>query len=133
VLSNGTAPLTSYFNGTGVQWIRGGAPLTYVPPKEGAVPVPVYLQTVAGSTQQQLEVAHDMINEMLSPKWCTRWATTTVSTPANVKSKLPPKLARLPAFSTKTIENFQTVDYGVVGKKNVAWQQRWDQDVESKI
>ena len=50
VLTNGTAGLTSYFNGTGLQWMRQGAPLKYVVPKEGAINVPVYLQSVKGNT-----------------------------------------------------------------------------------
>jgi putative spermidine/putrescine transport system substrate-binding protein len=133
VLSSGTAPLTTYFAGTGQQWIDSGAPLKYVVPKEGAISLPVYLQSVAGSTDSQLEVAQDMINEMISPKWSARWADASVETPANTKAVLPAKLAHLPAFSAHTREHFIDVDYAVVGKNNAAWQQRWNRDVSSHI
>lgn len=133
VLSNGTAPLTAYFAGTSRQWIKSGAPLTYVVPDEGAIQQPVYLQAVAGSSQSQLEVAHDMINEMISPKWCSRWADVSVEMPANRESKLPADLQGLPAFSSKTREGFVDIDLDVVGKHAAAWQEQWDRDVTSRI
>src|SRR5690606_5268170 len=116
VLSNGSTPLTAYFAGTSRQWITSGAPLAYVVPEEGAIQQPVYLQAVKGSSQAQLEVAHDMINEMISPKWCSRWAEVSVETPANSKSKLPENLKGQPAFSAKTRENFVDIDFDVVGR-----------------
>ncbi|MGA8112086.1 MAG: extracellular solute-binding protein [Actinocatenispora sp.] len=133
VLSNGSAPLTAYFAGTGQQWINSGAPLRYVVPREGAIPLPVYLQTVAGSTDDQLDVSRDIINEMISPKWSARWAEVSVETPANTRATLPAKLAHLPAFSARTRAGFVDVDYDVVGKNNAAWQQRWNRDVSSRI
>lgn len=133
VLSNGTAPLTSYFAGTSQQWIRSGAPLTYVVPDEGAIQQPVYLQAVKGSTEDQLEVAHDIIDQMISPKWCTRWAEASVETPANSKAKLPEDLRGLPAFSEKTRAGFIDIDFDVVGRHIAEWQQQWDRDVTSRI
>lgn len=133
VLSSGTAPLTAYFAGTGQQWINSGAPLEYVVPTEGAIPLPVYLQVVAGSTQSQLEAAHEIINEMISSRWSSRWAEVSVETPANTKAKLPPKLAGLPAFAPRTAAGFIDVDYTIVGRNNAQWQKRWDTDIASRI
>lgn len=133
VLSSGTAPLTAYFAGTSRQWIDSGAPLTYVVPDEGAIPQPVYLQAVKGSSQAQLEVAHDMIDEMISSKWCSRWADVSVEIPANSKSKLPASLRKHPAFSSKTRENFVDVDIDLIGRKAAEWQKRWERDVTSRI
>jgi putative spermidine/putrescine transport system substrate-binding protein len=133
VLSNGTAILTSYFNGTGLQWKGQGAPIDYVPPKEGAISVPVYLQTVKGNTPDQERVCQDIINEMLSPQWCLQWATTTIEVPANVRVKLPPSLADLPAFQRQTTDKLIAVDWAVAGKQDSAWRQRWDQDIKANI
>jgi len=133
VLSNGTASLTSYFNGTGLQWKNGGAPIDYVAPKEGAISVPVYLTSVAGNTQDQSTVASDVINEMLSPKWNEQWAVTSVQVPANQQVKLPDSMANLTAFKKTTIDKLQAVDWGVVAKSNSEWRQRWDQDVKANI
>lgn len=133
VMSNGTAALTSYFNGTGLQWKRGGAPLEYVAPSEGSIPVPVNLTTVNGNTPDQEEVARDMVNEMLSAKWSLQWATTSVAVPTNTQVKLPPELAALPAFSKNVVDKFLPVDWGTVAMKNAEWRQRWDQDVKANI
>jgi putative spermidine/putrescine transport system substrate-binding protein len=133
VLSNGTAPLTSYFNGTGLQWKRGGAPLEYVPPKEGAINVPVYLQAVQGNTEDQTAVAHDMINEMLSPKWNEQWAVTSIQVPANQAVKLPSDMASLPAFQKDAVQKLVSIDWTTVAKNSSDWRQKWDQDVKANI
>ncbi|ALE07413.1 hypothetical protein AL755_21210 [Arthrobacter sp. ERGS1:01] len=133
VLSSGTTPLTSYFNGTSYQWIEGGAPLQYTIPKEGAIPLPVMLQSVAGQSDAESEACQDIVNEMLSPKWAARWAETAVQLPANSKSVLPSKLASLPAFQPSTVEGFIDIDWDIVGKNNAAWTDRWNSDIVSKI
>ncbi len=133
VLSNGTAPLTSYFNGTGLQWKNGGAPLDYVPPKEGAISVPVYLQSVQGNTADQNAVVTDIINDMLSPKWNEQWATTSVQVPANQNVKLPDSMASLAAFKKETVQKLQSIDWTVVAKNNSEWRQKWDQFVKANI
>lgn len=133
VLTNGTAGLTSYFNGTAIQWVRQGAPLVYVPPAEGAINVPVYLQSVKGNTPQQSEVCHDIIDKMLSPKWCGGWANTSIEVPANSKVKLPAEFAKLPAFQKRTVDKLWKPNYQVVAKANATWRKQWDQDVKGRI
>lgn len=133
VLSNGTATLTSYFNGTGHQWIAGGAPIEYAVPTEGAISVPVYLQSVAGQSDDELEACQDVIDQMISPKWCAEWARTSIEVPANEGAKLPPKLAALPAFQRRTIDDFLTVDWAKVGASTADWKSRWDRDIKANI
>jgi putative spermidine/putrescine transport system substrate-binding protein len=133
VLASGTAPLTGYFNGTGNQWITDGAPLEYVPPDEGAISVPVNLQAVAGQSSSQLEACQEIIDAMLSPKWCSRWAETSIEVPANTKSSLPPELAQLPAFAPANVDRMLEADYAVVGKNVSAWTDRWQRDIVSRI
>ncbi|PDQ35329.1 MAG: hypothetical protein B5766_06955 [Candidatus Lumbricidophila eiseniae] len=133
VLSSGTAPLTSYFAGTGQQWINGGAPLQYTVPKEGAIPLPVYLQSVAGQSQNQLEACQEIIDAMLAPKWASRWAETSIEIPANVKATLPHNLASLPAFQKSTLDGLMDIDFDTVGKNTAAWSERWKSEIVSKI
>jgi putative spermidine/putrescine transport system substrate-binding protein len=133
VLASGSAPLTAYFNGTGHQWLKGGAPLTYTPPQEGAVPVPVNLCVVDGQSEDQTAACMEALNEMISPKWCSQWAETSIEIPANEKSELPSDLASLPAFSEDTIKNLVEVDYAIVGKQTADWTDRWQREVVSKI
>ncbi len=133
VLTNGTASLTSYFNGTARQWIRQGAPLEYVVPKEGAINVPVYLQSVKGNTPQQTEVCHDIIGKMLSPKWCGGWANTSVEVAANSKVKLPEEFKTLPAFQKSTIDTLWQLEWQVVAKAIGTWRNQWDKQVKGKL
>lgn len=133
VLASGTAPLTAYFNGTGYQFIKAGAPLTYSPSTEGAIPVPVNLCVVDGISDDQRAAATEVIDAMLSPKWNAQWATTSVEVPANQKASLTPDLAGLPAFSKSTIGKLQTIDYAVVGKNTSAWTDRWKREVVAKM
>lgn len=133
VMSDGTGWLTSYFNGTGNQWTKDGAPIAYAVPDEGAISTPVYLQSVAANTPRQQEVCEDIINEMLSPKWCARWAETSIEVPGNRKAKLPADLAKLPAFQEETIDNFVEVDFAYVGEHLNEWNDRWERDIATKI
>jgi putative spermidine/putrescine transport system substrate-binding protein len=133
VLTNGTAALTSYFNGTALQWVRQGAPLDYVVPKEGGINVPVYLQSVKGNTKQQTEVCHDIIDKMLTPKWCGGWANTSVEIPANSKVALPAEFKSLPAFQKSTIDKLWKLEWQVVAKAIGTWRGQWDQQVKGKL
>ena len=133
VLTNGTGSLTSYFNGTGLQWVRQGAPLKYVVPKEGAINVPVYLTSVKGNTPQQSEVCHDIIGKMLSPKWCGGWANTSIEVPANNLVKLPAEFKKLAAFKPNTINHLWKLEWAVVAKAIATWRNQWDQQVKAKL
>lgn len=133
VLSNGTADITSCWNGTGLQFKKDGAPVDYVVPAEGAIAVPVYLQTLQGNTQNQQEICLDILNEMLSPKWCQMWAETAVQAPANAKVTLPSDLAGLPGFRAENVAKLISVDWGLVAKNNTTWRGRWDSDVKANI
>lgn len=133
VLASGTAALTSYFNGTAHQWIRDDAPLTYVPPQEGAISVPVYLQMVSGQDENVQEACLEIIDAMLAPEWNGRWAETSIEIAANAEVELSEELAELPAFSDATFENLIHPDYAVVGKNQNDWADRWQREIETQI
>lgn len=133
VLSNGTADITSCWNGTGLQFKDDGAPVDYVVPDEGAIAVPVYLQTVQGNTDNQQEICVDIVNEMLSPRWCQMWAETAVQTPANSDVSLPADLAGLPGFQAENVAKLISVDWGLVARQNADWRARWDADIKANI
>lgn len=133
VMSSGTGQLTAYFNGTSHQWIGDGAPLAWVAPDEGAVSVPVLLQSVAGQSELQLEACQEIIDEMLSPKWCRRWAETSIEVPANQQVELPAELADLPAFAPENVAKLLNPDYAVVGAHQTEWTDRWNREIASRI
>lgn len=133
VLASGTASLTSYFNGTAHQWIRDDAPLTYVPPEEGAISVPVYLQMVSGQDELAQEASLEVINEMLSPEWNRRWAETSIEIAANADVEPADEFAELPAFSEQAFNNLIHPDYAIVGRNTTEWADRWQREIETQI
>ncbi|MTD15215.1 extracellular solute-binding protein [Nakamurella sp. YIM 132087] len=133
VMSNGTSDLTSCWNGTGLQFKADGAPVDYVVPTEGAIAVPVYLQTLAGNSDNQQEICLDILNEMLSPQWDQMWAETAVQTPANSTVELPADLKDLPGFLPENVDKLISIDWGLVAANNADWRARWDADIKANI
>jgi putative spermidine/putrescine transport system substrate-binding protein len=133
VLSSGEAPLTSHYFGTSHVWASQGAPVQYSTPKEGVVFDAVGVNVVAASSENQIEVMYDMINEMLTPKWNTMWADTSVEIPALTSTPLSAKLKALPQISAGASQKFVQVDWDTVGQNMPAWTDRWNQDIVSKI
>jgi putative spermidine/putrescine transport system substrate-binding protein len=133
VLSTGEAPLTSHYFGTSHVWISQGAPLKYTAPTEGAVFDPVGVNISSGSSDDQIEVMYDMINEMITPQWNSRWADTAVEIPALRTATIGEKLKALPQIAGGADQKFVPVDWDLVGKNLAAWTERWNKDVVSKI
>lgn len=133
VLASGEAPLTSHYFGTSHVWASQGAPLQYSTPREGVVFDAVGVNIVAASSDDQIEVMYDMINEMLTPKWNGMWADTSVEVPALKSTQLTSKLKALPQISAGASQKFVPVDWDTVGKSLPAWTARWNQDIVSKI
>lgn len=133
VLSTGEAAMTSHYHGTSQVWKAGGAPLEFASPSEGTVLVPVGLNINAGSNQDQIEVMYDMINEMLTPKWNQRWADLSVEMPANQEVELSDKLKAFPAVAKGMDQQFQIVEWDILGKNTAAWTERWQKEVVAKI
>jgi len=133
VLASGEAPLTSHYFGTSHVWASQGAPLQYSTPKEGVVFDAVGVNIVAASSDDQIEVMYDMINEMLTPRWNSMWADTSVEVPALTTTKLTSKLKALPQISAGAKQKFVSVDWDVVGQQTPAWTDRWNKDIVSQI
>ncbi|MCL2733573.1 MAG: hypothetical protein FWE15_26605, partial [Actinomycetia bacterium] len=114
-------------------WRAQGAPIGYSRPDEGAFFDPVGININSGSSDDQLEVCYDIINEMLAPKWNQRWVDTSVEIPAVSTSRLTDKLKAIPAIAAGVDQTFVDVDWAVVGKSMTAWTERWNKDVVSKI
>ncbi|MFI0938608.1 PotD/PotF family extracellular solute-binding protein [Streptomyces sp. NPDC021020] len=133
VLATSEAPLTSHYLGTSTVWRGQGAPLGYRRPAEGAFFDPIGVNINSGSTDDQVEVCYDIVNEMLQPKWNQRWVDTAIEIPAVSTTKLSAKLSSIPAIAAGADQKFVDVDWDTVGTKMTAWTERWTQDVVSRI
>jgi len=133
VLSTAEAPLTSHYFGTSNAWKNTGAPIGYRAPEQGVFFDPVGVNINSGSSEDQVEVMHDMINEMLSPTWNQRWVDTSIQIPAVEATQLTEKLQALKPIADRSSQTFVDVDWAVVGKNLAAWTERWNTEIVPNI
>lgn len=133
-LVSGSSWLHPGFHGSAYVWgqVEGG-PFDYVPPKEGQIAWPIHLQIVKGSTPQQIAVAEDIINELISPENNKRQAEIQCALPANEKAKIPESLSDQAAFHPDAIEKTWEMDYGIMIREDDVWRARWDREIKSRI
>ena len=125
------AQISPWFAGIWKFWADEGAPLGFVNPKEGAIAFPLYLQIVKGSTPEQIKVAEDIINELMTPENNSRDAQLTNKIPAFATPTLAQKMD--PAFNPKVIDTAIWLDWGVMGQKASEWRSRWEKEVKSRM
>jgi putative spermidine/putrescine transport system substrate-binding protein len=131
LLVTGEAQIAPWFTSIWKYWEMDGAPLGFVVPKEGLVAFPIYLQIIKGSTPEQIRVAEEIINELLTAENNSRYARLTFGVPSlpdaevsdTVKSILNPKL----------LDNAIWLDWATMGQKASEWRQRWERDVKSRL
>ncbi|MFE9206578.1 PotD/PotF family extracellular solute-binding protein [Micromonospora sp. NPDC007230] len=133
VLSTSEAPLTSHYLGTSNAWRMQGAPLAFKAPAEGVFFDPVGVNINSGSSEDQVEVCLDMVNEMMAPKWNQRWIDTSIQIPSLSTSQLTDKLKAIPAVAAGPDQKFIEVDWDTVGKSMAAWTDTWNKNVVAKI
>jgi putative spermidine/putrescine transport system substrate-binding protein len=131
IVVTGEAQIAPWFSGIWKFWADEGAPLGLVNPKEGAIAFPLYLQVVKGSTPEQIRVAEEIINELMTPEANSRDAQLTNKIPALAT----PEFARQanPAFDPKVVETAIWLDWGLMGQKASEWRQRWEKEVKSRM
>jgi putative spermidine/putrescine transport system substrate-binding protein len=128
----GDAWIAPWFSSQQRVWEKEeGAPVGYTIPKEGQEAFPLYFQIVKGSTQRQIDVASDIINQYLDATTLGRYCDLTKSIPARGDVKLSADLQADPAFEPKAIENAIQVDWDTAAERDAEWRRRWDRDVKA--
>jgi putative spermidine/putrescine transport system substrate-binding protein len=107
------------------------APVGYAIPKEGQEAFPLFFQIVKGSTQRQIDVASDIINQYLDPTTLGRYCDLTKSIPARSDLTLSPELQADPAFAPSAIQNAMQIDWDTAAARDAEWRKRWDRDVKA--
>jgi putative spermidine/putrescine transport system substrate-binding protein len=128
----GDAWIAPWFSSQQRVWEKEeGAPVGYVVPKEGQEAFPLYFQIVKGSTQRQIDVASDIINQYLDPTTLGRYCDLTKSIPARGDVKLSEELQADPAFAPSAIEKAIQVDWDTAAERDAEWRRRWDREVKA--
>jgi len=131
ILVTGEAQIAPWFSAIWKFWADEGAPLGFVNPKEGAIAFPIYLQIVKGSTPDQIRVAEEVINELLTVESNSRYALLTNNIPAFPTPKLAEAVD--PALNPKVLESAIWLDWATMGEKASEWRQRWEKEVKSRM
>jgi putative spermidine/putrescine transport system substrate-binding protein len=131
ILVTGEAQIAPWFGGIWKFWAAEGAPLGFVNPKEGAIAFPLYLQIVKGSTPEQIRVAEEIINELMTAENNSRDAQLTNKIPAFPTPGLAQQMD--PAFNPKVLETAIWLDWATMGQKASEWRQRWEKEVKSRM
>ncbi len=111
-------------------WELEGAPLAFVPPKEGVVAFPIYLQIVKGSSPEQIAVAEAVINDLLSPESNARYARLTFRVPGVEGASMP---AQEQIMTPRLLQTAIWLDWRRMGEKASEWRQRWEREVKSRM
>lgn len=133
-MANGQAIMSGYLAGNSLSYkYAQKAPIGFAPPEEGMLANPWYLIPSAGNSDDQNEVAQDMINELIGTKWCGTWSDQTLTLPANTAVKLSERLASEPAFAPAAAKNVKNFDWAFIGAQQTQWRANWDKYVKANI
>lgn len=123
-----------YFSrGIALQMTRAGADVGFVVPEEGAITMPLFLQIVNGTTDEQRPVAEAIINELLTPERVAQYCTNEGYAPGVEGVTLPEPLASDPAFQPSTIENAMKIDWATLAAQDANYRKLWDRVVKPRL
>jgi putative spermidine/putrescine transport system substrate-binding protein len=131
ILVTGEAQVAPWFSAIWKFWADEGAPLGFVNPKEGAVAFPIYLQIVKGSTPEQIKVAEEVVNELLTAENNSRYARLTHNIPAFPEAGMAQRVDE--ALNPKVLDTAIWLDWATMGQKASEWRQRWEKEVKSRM
>jgi putative spermidine/putrescine transport system substrate-binding protein len=131
LLVTGEAHIAPWFTSIWKFWELGGAPLGFAVPKEGVVAFPIYLQIVKGSTPEQIRVAEEIINELLTAENNARYARLTFGIPARTDAELSETVRAI--LTPKLLDTAIWLDWATMGQKASEWRQRWEKEVKSRL
>ncbi|MGH2359481.1 MAG: ABC transporter substrate-binding protein [bacterium] len=131
LLVTGEAQIAPWFTSIWKYWEMDGAPLGFVVPKEGLVAFPIYLQIIKGSTPEQIRVAEEIINELLTAENNGRYARLTFGVPSLPDAEVSETVRSI--LNPKLLDNAIWLDWATMGQKASEWRQRWERDVKSRL
>lgn len=133
LLDSGDALIAPFSAQVAQTWIDGGSPLAVAYPKEGPIAFPYSLQIVKGSTPEQIKVANEIINELISAQALTRYAEETGTPFTSTKATVPDKYKNDPSFSAEVQSKGINPDWAKMAENSSAWKELWDRLVKTNL
>lgn len=134
LLASGEVWIAPHFRGIVLPWIKEGAPFGYAIPEEGQILFPEGFQLLNGSTDDQLRVGRNLINESLTRENIIDYAVTASVVPVlKDNSGLPEELANDPAVSSEQLAKALRLDYAEIAANHAGWLDQWNRRVKANL
>ncbi|HEY1366730.1 MAG TPA: extracellular solute-binding protein [Gaiellaceae bacterium] len=133
LLVSGDAWITPFFFGIMEPWVKQGAPLGYVVPKEGQIAFQLGFAMVKGSDTAQQQVAMEVVDAMLLPRVVEEWCNYTYSVPLVRGVRFAPDRQKLSAYQPKNVANQMQLDWTTIAKNNTQWLEQWNSRVKANL
>ncbi|SDI29620.1 ABC transporter substrate-binding protein [Alloyangia pacifica] len=133
LLVSGEVVLAPHFRGVVLPWANEGAPVAYAVPKEGQVAFPEGFQLVNGTSDDQLAVCHELLNQSLSPENVLDYCETACVVPLMDNVTLQGALAEDPAIQPEAIEKAIQLDYADIAANAKSWANEWNRRVKANL
>lgn len=128
----GEALIAPWFPGLVEAWVEEeDVPLAWAEPDEGFLAFPLFFQIVNGSTEEEIDVASDIINQYLEPATLSRYSCLTKTPHTSSEAPICDELQGNPLFAAETVANTIGIDWDTVAERDVEWRQRWDREVKA--
>ncbi len=131
LLVTGEALIAPWFTSIWKYWEMDGAPLGFAIPKEGLIAFPIYLQIVKGSTPEQIRVAEEIINELLTAENNGRYARLTFGVPSQPEAEVSETVRTI--LNPRLLDSAIWLDWATMGQKVSEWRQRWEREIKSRL
>jgi putative spermidine/putrescine transport system substrate-binding protein len=132
-LTTGAAWIAPWYAANVHSWIESGAPIGLSVPKEGAVAEPIKLGMVTNLTPAEKTVVFAIFNKLLSPANDGKYGRLTYAIPLVKNAVLDKQQRTDPDLRLSIAKNAIQLNWNVMARNQAAWEQRWDQDVVSRI
>lgn len=110
--------------------IRGGVPVEFVAPKEGAIAFKTTIHVVKNSPNKEL--AFKLIEAAISPEVQEKlMGSPYLIVPTNTKVKMGGEIARVLAKDTDDLKKkFVFQDWAAINKQRSAWIEKFNRDIK---
>jgi putative spermidine/putrescine transport system substrate-binding protein len=130
----GEALVAPWFPGMVESWVEEeDIPLAWAEPEEGFLAFPLFFQIVNGSSQEQIDVASDIINMYLEPETLSRYSCLTKTPHTSSEAPVCDELQGNPLFDPETVASTMAVDWDTIAERDVEWRDRWDREVKAAM
>ncbi|AXG81843.1 ABC transporter substrate-binding protein [Streptomyces paludis] len=132
-LNSGQVVIAPGFQGVAQPWIDEGDPIGFAVPKQGVMAFPEGFQLVKGSSDDQLELAAELMNELFAPATVSAYSAATATIPLVEGAELPAKYRDVESYQLQTVQNALKLDWAALVSGLDKATTAWNNDVKAHL